>query len=84
MCSFSQVCNSSPELINSHSRFITANDEGEGWVLKAPFTTNCAYIRFVRSYEDILMIDNLLEVKKATQKKKINFSINKLLFQSSI
>lgn len=37
--------------ITSHFpfRFMAANHEGKGWVVKAPYTTNCAFIRTCRT-----------------------------------
>jgi hypothetical protein len=44
-------------------KFIQENDEGCGWVLKAPFTTNCQFIRFCK---DKVAIANVIGL--ATEK----------------
>jgi hypothetical protein len=43
--------------------FMLENDEGCGWVLKAPFTTNCQFIRYCK---DKVAIENFIEL--ATKK----------------
>jgi len=35
-------------------RFMKDHSEGEGWVVKAPFTTNCDFIKFCQTYDQIL------------------------------
>jgi len=47
-------------IINYHNcfivnRFISTNEEnGCGWVIKAPFTTNCESVRFAKTYADVV------------------------------
>ena len=37
------------------NRFITTNEEnGCGWVIKAPFTTNCESVRYAKTYADVV------------------------------
>ncbi len=28
-------------------------DEGKGWVIKAPYTTNCEYIKYTSTFDDV-------------------------------
>ena len=35
-------------------RFIEKNDEGRGWIVKTPFTTNGHHKRYAHSLEDII------------------------------
>jgi hypothetical protein len=43
--------------------FINANDEGCGWILKAPFTTNCQFIRFCKDKATIFRYINIATKK---------------------
>jgi hypothetical protein len=37
------------------NRFISTNEEnGCGWVIKAPFTTNCESVRYAKTYADVV------------------------------
>lgn len=39
------------------------NSEGCGWVVKAPFTTNGAYVKFGNTLEDIVAIIESAKIK---------------------
>jgi len=39
------------------------NNDGSGWVIKAPYTTNSHYIRFAKSVEDVVKIINKANIQ---------------------
>jgi hypothetical protein len=43
--------------------FMLNNNEGCGWVVKAPYTTNSEFVKFAKSFEDIFFSVNLATTK---------------------
>lgn len=35
-------------------RFTTTHNEGDGWVMKAPFTTNSSYCKFAKTFDNLV------------------------------